>query len=538
MRRKRIGIFPLEEKTRRTKLFRVLEEVFAVSFQGRNRGEWAGLDGAVLFPGESDEGCETMAGGPSCLSFLGSRQEGRGTGGRVVFRETSILDARLRGLRLCDRRGEGASAIPVRRGDTVLAVCGEKPVWVCRQAGFSRIESAALAPQELATGECLRDHFESERFLSLLPLVHFLRQITSDEAWTPPALRACFVIDDANLHWPTYGHLRFKELARRAERDGFHVAIAMPALDGWFAHPGAVRIFRDNRQFLSILVHGNNHVPGELCRCLSRQERNQLIAQTLLRVAAFEKRSGISVSRLLAAPHELCSEEVMESVLRLGFEAICRRMPCPRLSAPPQERPLAGWLPADLLAGGLPVLLRRRFADRLDDLPLQAFLDQPVVLYGHHADLASGLDRIADLAAQVNALGSVQWTSLTGIARSNFATKREGRLLRVRMYSRRICLEIPDGIEQIIVDTPTVNGERGRECVVCGTARGRLVHSASGAESEPLPVTARGTLEIRLVHPKALDPKGFSPPPRRLWPVLRRGLTEGRDRLLPMFCRR
>jgi len=38
-----------------------------------------------------------------------------------------------------------------------------------------------------------------------------------------PPLRACFVIDDPNLHWPSYGHLDYRRMAEHARRGGYHV---------------------------------------------------------------------------------------------------------------------------------------------------------------------------------------------------------------------------------------------------------------------------------------------------------------------------
>jgi hypothetical protein len=103
----------------------------------------------------------------------------------------------------------------------------------------------------------------------------------------------------------------------------------------------------------------------------------------------------------------------------------------PWLARPREAGPLAAWGPVDLVAGGLPVLLRGQFDHPREDLVLRAFLGQPLILYGHHDLLAHGPDTLAEAAAQIERLGQVRWCSLAAIARANAAiglanTARQG----------------------------------------------------------------------------------------------------------------
>ena len=78
----------------------------------------------------------------------------------------------------------------------------------------------------------MRDLLRPGRFLELLPLAHFLQMVTDA---VPTELRACFVIDDPNLHALRYGHISYPALAQHAEEHGYHAAMAMIPLDAWFA---------------------------------------------------------------------------------------------------------------------------------------------------------------------------------------------------------------------------------------------------------------------------------------------------------------
>ena len=101
---------------------------------------------------------------------------------------------------------------------------------------------------------------------------------------------------------------------------------------------------------------------------------------------------------------------MMQTMARSGVEALCISNPRPWLASPPPEQPLIAWEPADFV-GGLPLLPRYRLDKPRDDLVFRAFLDQPLILYGHHQDLAGGLDALSGAAAEINSLGDVRWCS-------------------------------------------------------------------------------------------------------------------------------
>ena len=58
---------------------------------------------------------------------------------------------------------------------------------------------------------------------------------------------------------------------------------------------------------------------------------------------------------------------------------------------------------------------------------MRAFLDHPVVLYGHHEDLAGGLEPLARAAEAVNRLGDVHWMSMGDIAPHQLRSAHERR---------------------------------------------------------------------------------------------------------------
>ena len=369
--------------------------------------------------------------------------------------------------------------------------------------------------------------------------MHFLGQVLGADGWTPPPLRASFVIDDPNLHWSSYGFLKYGELVAHATRHGYHVGFATIPLDGWLISRRAAALVRENPAALSLLMHGNDHVARELGRLRDAGEAEAAIAQALRRIAALERRSGVVVERVMAPPHGACSEAALRAMFGLGVEAACISRPYPWRDALPAPTALAGWNPAELVAGGLPVLPRYPIGHPREDLALRALLGQPLILYGHHGDFAQGLDLFAQAAGDINGLGDVRWGPLGAIARGNYATRQVGEVLHVRMYARRVDVEVPAGVRALRVVAQAPHG---------GPAWRRLIHAGGGASgtvdmsfedglgiSEALPVSALGGVELALAPDRPLDPALLAARGVRPWPCLRRALVEGRDRVQPLL---
>ncbi|MGZ4317262.1 MAG: hypothetical protein ACXVRS_15745 [Gaiellaceae bacterium] len=414
------------------------------------------------------------------------------------------------------------------RSQSVLARSGiGQPVWV----RLSPSQIAAPAPAELKASETLRSCLRPGRFSDVLPLLAFVRRYAeSVEAdWIAPQASASFVIDDPNLHAVRYGFVHFRHLAQHAKANGYHVSFATIPLDLWWASQKAVRVFRESSDLLSLLVHGNDHVFRELDRTQSDCERSALLAEALRRVDRFERRYGVPVARVMAPPHGVCSHATAEALFRSGFEALCVSRTHPWLEAEPPDDVLAGSRPVHLVDDEFPLLLRYHIRQDPDDLPFRAFLGQPLIVYGHHDDLAEGPAILAETAAFIGDLGPVRWSSLDHIARSRFSLRYEESCLVVRPQTRRVEVTVTPSLDAISVDLPT-----GGPCGPVVVTSGRESFNGPG----PHPVAA-GTVTISILHQSKAEPLTADvsrrPSP---WPVLRRALTEARDRLAPLYSLR
>ena len=132
------------------------------------------------------------------------------------------------------------------------------------QATAPRTSSSPAHPRELVEGRSLRAEL-TRGGPAAFATVEFLRRVTGYAKSVPPPPRACFLFDDPNLHSGRYGFLDYRQLGAHAQDHGYHVAMAMVPLDAWFARRDAARLFRERSEYMSLVMHGNDHMPDELC---------------------------------------------------------------------------------------------------------------------------------------------------------------------------------------------------------------------------------------------------------------------------------
>src|SRR5207248_11258624 len=96
----------------------------------------------------------------------------------------------------------------------------------------------------------------------------------------------------------------------------------------------------------------------------------------------------------------------------------------------------------------------------------------------------------------------------------------DGARLEVRLFSRRAEVDIPEGVDELVVELPPGHGDPEREKrLVDGRVRGGE------------------TVQLALERDDAVDVSAVPSPPWRPWPLVRRALTEGRDRIQPLARR-
>jgi hypothetical protein len=524
-----VGIHPPSALTSRARLFSALSATLGVRFEGRREGAWEGIDAAIIVGGFPADAPRVPV-----LHYIQSETPVKPSSRRsfVDLAADPAVDERLRGRRLTEA---SLAASPERlTHGRALAHDEHGTVWA-RDDTLS-VQACVVAPSELATDEPLRNRFRAGRFLALLPLIQLIRRVSDYETWSKPSIRAAFLFDDPNLHRPSYGHIRFAELAAHARLHHYHVAFGTIPLDCWYADPRAVGTFMSARCSLSLAVHGNDHLFQEFALPRSPSLAVAVVAQALERIRRFEDKTGLPVDRVMVPPHGLCSEEMLDAMLCVGVEALCRarawwsEWPGARVRT-------ADWHMADIApSSGGPIIGRLRFLDPSlrDEALLTLFLDQPLVLYGHHYDVSSGYDVLAKTAEWLHGLGRVTWHSLGGLARTNFESRiQPNGVLRIRSYSRSFSVAVPENVERVLVEVPSHDAISLDRFV---TRDGEFELSvANGVALAEIPVAPGQHLGLRLERTPEVSPALLRTVTYRA--LTRRAVAETRDRLQPLAQR-
>jgi hypothetical protein len=395
------------------------------------------------------------------------------------------------------------------------------PLWSLESAGTSTRYRTAMKAPRAPVGADAGLAIGNERFVHALPLFDFLHGAAGGQALHPPALRASYIIDDPNLHWPTYGYADYRDIAESARRHRYHVAFATIPLDGWWVHARTADIFRASPDALSLLIHGNNHARQELAQDLSPRECATLLRQAIARIEQLEAKARLPVSRVMVPPHGACSSRMLAQMPRQGFESACISAGSLRAHNAGQEWTRSLGIAPTERVEGCPVLPRWAFAGTTDAILLTAaYLGQPLVLRGHHQDLKTGLDVMESFAKSINALGDVAWGSLADLSRRSYRHRTDGSTSIVEPITNRVEVEIAPGIETLRLPRD------GSTWIVDGIAS-----PPSPGGGLDVPATAGRTVTlVRGTPPATLEaPDPVSPTSTRL--IVRRLLTETRDRL-------
>jgi hypothetical protein len=530
MHRPRIGVFPPEGLVGRKRLLEALTQLYSVEFVTCQELDRRLCEAALLFGVTREQAVRIASSGLRCMAFLdGEPAPVQSASPNISLASIPYLRRCFQGRVLPDKTVARICRLKEEVGDEVVARKGDEILWIHRKEGVSAVDLVGVEPPHFAEGDYLFNHFQKDDWARLLPTLHFLREVSG---WEIPPLRSCIMFDDPNLHWKSYGYVQYRQLIQHARKHNYHAASATVPMDGWYVHPETATLFRENMGQISLLIHGNNHTYFELAEAHTEVSRQALAAQALRRIERLERSSGLEVSRIMAAPHGACSYDMGSVLLRTGFEAACISRSSLMVRNPNVVWPITiGLNPAEFLGIGLPII--PRFNIRWDPtyVIFAAFLGQPIIPVGHHDDLAGGLDLLQQLAGLINSVGEVRWADMKSIAQTNFCTCREGDILYVKMYSRKIRLKVPDGIRHLCIQQPWLTGDGGEGLIL--QRRGSVLKTIDSYQGEPISVTSSEEMVISSIYPHMIDPRRVKVSPPPLWAIARRQLCEVRDRLKP-----
>lgn len=286
-----------------------------------------------------------------------------------------------------------------------------------------------------------------QAFSSMAPFLMFLKDAVGDYGWHLDGHYANLTIDDPWLVEP-YGHLRYGALLKEMEEHNFHTTIAFIPWNFDRSRDEVVELIRSHPERYSISVHGNNHTHqefGDYGRS-SLQEQTANIEQAVARMDRFHESTGIPYDRFMIFPHAVAPEATFAALKSFDFMGTANSLNVPSGSSRPSD-PTFLLRPFTLDYGNLLSLFRYSAEGYIPrtEIAVQAFLDNPVLFYGHEKLFDDGITRFNEVADLVNQIQpDTQWKSLGDISRHLYLVRRndEGGF-DVRMFSNEMALRNP-----------------------------------------------------------------------------------------------
>ncbi|WAK00561.1 hypothetical protein [Methylobacter sp. YRD-M1] len=373
----------------------------------------------------------------------------------VKFADDPDVPFPFRGRTVNTKLTQIRPVLSTRTDEKILAASKQGPIWIVSKVNGIKHFKSVLPLPSISTEQNFSDVFNGECFLELLVLLEFIREISTGTAYQHPPLRASFIVDDPNLHWPSYGYIDYRKIAARAKKENYHVSFATIPLDTWFTHGATADLFRTNSRWLSLLIHGNNHSREELARNYSEMVRNGLLRQAIRRINRMEQKANLRVCRVMVPPHGACSSEMLAELPKCGFESAC--ISAGSLRAHNQDEPWIkklGFFPSEMIEG-CPVLPRWGLNGNVkNSLLVAAYLGQPMILRGHHQDLKDGGEIFDEFAKFINGFGNVFWSSMTDLSRLNYLWRIEKTACHIKPLGMNITFKLPNGAASVVIENP------------------------------------------------------------------------------------
>jgi hypothetical protein len=507
----------------------MLSSPLEVSFEPHTPGDYEGLHGLIALSGAAEAARDASLRNVSCYEVILSQPNSVATQSAITFASSATVHRAFRGKTLADSSLINFSR--VSKSFESLAKVREQAIWAVEQQGDQEHHRVGVDVPVFTEKDFFHNHFRERCWFAMVPLLHFLRRLLGPDGWPAPEPRASFIIDDPNLHHRSYGYIDFEKLAKHAATHNYHATIATVPLDAWYFDREVVDLFQTHKKHISLMMHGVNHVADELARSYDEQDALSLLATGLRRIADLESRSGVIVARIMAAPHGAFAEFMADLMVRLGYEGACVSIGSLLRWNPDKLWPAnLGFSMAQPLGHlGFPVFHRIGLSET--DVRLSAFLGHPVIVTTHHQDCVSNFARLESIANTVNSIDTIRWMGIEEISKTNFVSKKQNEALRIWPYSRRLAVPFSSEITKVEVCPSPYCG---------GFTIDLQNHRRDGTETVVHNVPARhrilnNTLEIFFPPSNAVDYRQIESKSAGLWPVVRRILTEARDRTQPIL---
>ncbi|MEY3219327.1 MAG: hypothetical protein RIT27_684 [Pseudomonadota bacterium] len=291
------------------------------------------------------------------------------------------------------------------------------------------------------------------RFLEIAGLMMLTKTYCNEKCWYSESSYANLTIDDPWLVEP-YGLLNYEKLLEEMNKTNFHTTIGFVPWNFDRDHQKKViDIFKQNPQYFSLSVHGNNHDHREfykyqtekgdpwVAKPLELQEKN--IRQAISRMEQFKTKTGLNYDPVFIFPHEIAPEQTLGLLKKYNFIATFNGGNIPLESKDPID-PLFYFRATSLDFANFTNVNRYGVTEYEEpQIALDLFLGNPILFFEHIILFAEGIDSFNKTASIVNRLQpKIKWAGLGEIARHLYLQRKiKENTYQIQMLSSSIQLE-------------------------------------------------------------------------------------------------
>jgi len=369
-------------------------------------------------------------------------------------------------------------------------------------------------------------------FLRIAPAMMFVGYSAGEQGWHALHHYANLTIDDPWLRQP-YGYVDYARLSEQMERHGFHTTIAFIPWNYDRSDPGVVALFHKYPDRFSIAIHGDNHDQKEFTDYRSKPLPVQTadLKQSLARMEKFRALTGIGYDQVMIFPHSISPEQTLEELKTYNYLATVNSNNVPQGESVPSS-PCFILRPITLLFGGFPSFARYSIAVPVTPafVAVSEYLDNPLFLYGHSDDFASGVEAFNGVADQVNKIeANTQWRSVGEIVKHFYLVRlREDLNYDVLAFANNVCLDNVVGRDTTFYLRKQESGPQTIKSVVVD-GQPYPYHIENGYLNAGVPVPAGGTHCLAIEYQNNLQLASISTSKRSPVVYLLREASDFRD---------
>jgi hypothetical protein len=276
-------------------------------------------------------------------------------------------------------------------------------------------------------------------FLSVVPLLMYLKWAFQDSCWQANELGACLILDDPVLKM-SYGLCDFQQLERQMREHTFSTNIAFIPWNWRRTTRQMAALVRDSDGRYSISVHGCDHTRGEFATRAVPVLHGK-VATAKQRMDRHKRRTGISHDLAMIFPQGAFSRESLGVLQEHQFIAAVNTE-----VFPPQSRERITiadmWDTAILKYGSFPLFPRRYPRHGVENFAFDLLLGKPCLIVEHHNFFKDGSRDVVAFVTALNSLKcALRWRSLGDVLRRAYQWRKHASgHIQIRMFANELLL--------------------------------------------------------------------------------------------------